>query len=189
MSAANPVTISELLNIRSRTLAIQAFWIITFAFLIAIGAQIEIPHQPVPYTMQTFFVLLAGALLGARNGAISMGVYLGIGLAGLPVFSGAGFGLMKILGPTGGYLLSFPIAALVIGWVVEKQKGFAWTIAAMTIGLLIIFTFGTLQLKIVTGMDWMTALGSGFLIFSWWDVLKLGAAATICNQFVRKQTP
>ena len=187
MPAANPMTISELLNIRSRAVSIQAFWIITFAFLIAIGAQIEIPQQPVPYTMQTFFVLLAGALLGARNGAISMGVYLGVGLAGLPVFSGAGFGLLRILGPTGGYLLSFPIAALVIGWITEKQKGFPWTIAAMTIGLLIIFTLGTLQLKIVTGMDWMSAIGSGFLIFSWWDVLKLTAAATIYHQFIRNK--
>ncbi|HWP82739.1 MAG TPA: biotin transporter BioY [Bacteroidota bacterium] len=178
----------EVLKLRSTVLGVQAFWIGTFALLTAIGAQIEIPHQPVPYTLQTFFVLLAGALLGARRGFMSMSLYLLVGLLGLPVFSGAGFGLARILGPTGGYLLAFPLAALVIGFITNRRGSFVWIVTGMLAGLMLIFTLGTLQLKLVSGMDWGSAIQSGFLIFSWWDVLKLSAAATIAHQFL-KRTP
>jgi biotin transport system substrate-specific component len=179
MAAVNTITISELLNTRSRVVSVQAFWILTFALLTAIGARIEIPHTPVPFTLQTLFVLLAGATLGARNGAVSMSAYLAAGLMGLPVFSGGGFGVGRILGPTGGYLLAFPLAAALIGSLLERGSGLLRIITAMLLGLLIIFSLGTLQLKIVTGMDWNSALAGGFLIFSWWDVLKLAAAAGI----------
>src|SRR6059036_2957404 len=87
----------------------QAFWVTIFAFGTTIGAQIGIPHQPVPYTMQTFFVLLSGAVLCGRNAAISQTVYLLAGAIGLPVFAGFGSGIARLLGPTGGYLLSFPV--------------------------------------------------------------------------------
>ena len=70
---------------------VQAFWIVVFTALTALGAQIAIPHQPVPYTLQTFFVLLGAAFLGSRNGSLSQLLYLGIGLAGAPVFSGGQF--------------------------------------------------------------------------------------------------
>src|SRR5512147_2797212 len=111
----------------SRTLATQAAWIGGFAAVTAIAAQLEIPHQPVPYTLQTLAVLLAGGLLGWRNGALSMFLYLAAGIAGAPVFSGAGFGLIRLLGPTGGYLLAFPVAAAVVGWMVERRQGLGWT--------------------------------------------------------------
>ncbi|HCV42854.1 MAG TPA: BioY family transporter, partial [Bacteroidetes bacterium] len=88
----------------------QLLWIALFAATTAIGARVEIPHQPVPYTLQTMFVILSGAFLGARNGAMSQAVYLISGVLGAPVFSMGGFGLAWFLGPTGGYLLSFPIA-------------------------------------------------------------------------------
>ena len=112
---------------RQGTLA-QALWIAGFAIATAVGARVEIPHQPVPYTLQTFFVLLAGALLGKRNGAVSQFLYLSMGLVGLPVFSAGGFGLAKILGPTGGYLLSFPVASFVVGYLVESRKEFLWAL-------------------------------------------------------------
>ena len=86
-----------------------------FAALTAAGAQIEIPNSPVPFTLQTLFVLLSGALLGPRLGTVSMLAYLGAGAAGLPVFSSFGFGVARLLGPTGGYLLAFPAAAFVAG--------------------------------------------------------------------------
>ncbi|MBI3004971.1 MAG: biotin transporter BioY [Ignavibacteriales bacterium] len=164
---------------------VQTFWVFAFAFFTAVGAQIEIPHQPVPYTMQTFFVLLAGAILGKRNGLISMGIYLGTGLLGLPVFSGAGFGLTRLLGPTGGYLLAFPVAAFVVGYLVSLRTHFGWTLASMVIGLIIVFTMGTIQLNVVYTHDWNSAFASGFLIFSWWDAVKLFAAATIAWQYKR----
>jgi len=183
-----------------RTVA-QAFWIATFAILTAVGAQFEIPTQPVPFTFQTFFVLLSGAMLGKRNGFLSMSLYLVLGIAGLPVFSTGGFGLARLLGPTGGYLLSFPIAAFVIGYLISHRPmprsdrgssvytlmaAYAWTLGSMVLGLLIIFVFGTIQLNIVYFQHWGDAIRSGFLIFSLWDVLKLFAAATIAQQFVRR---
>ncbi len=173
------------LGLTSERAVTKALWILAFAVLTSIGARIEIPHQPVPYTMQTFFVLLAGAMLGKRNGFYSMGVYLLAGLAGLPVFSGAGFGLARILGPTGGYLLAFPIAAFVVGYLVPLRSNFGWVLASMIVGLLIIFTFGTIQLNFVYTHDWNAAFSAGFLIFSWWDAVKLLAAATIAWQYWR----
>ncbi|MBI2619796.1 MAG: biotin transporter BioY [Ignavibacteriales bacterium] len=167
------------LALTSEHAAVKAFWIVTFALLTAVGAQIEIPHQPVPFTMQTFFVLLSGGLLGMRKGSLSMVLYLGLGIVGFPVFSSAGFGLARILGPTGGYLLSFPIAAFVVGWLLSIRWSFGWIAFSMALGLLAVFVLGTLQLGAVTGMEWGDAFSSGFLIFSWWDILKLVAASAV----------
>ena len=173
----------------------QAFWVVSFALFAAIGAQLEIPHQPVPYTFQTLAVILAGGLLGGRNGFLSMMLYLGLGLAGMPVFSGGGFGLLKLVGPTGGYLLSFPVAAFVVGTMVSHQPGaassksvaaYAWTLSAMLCGLLVVFTMGTVQLNLVYFHNWALAVQSGFLIFSPWDVLKLVAAAAISRELRKR---
>lgn len=175
-------------------LVAQAFWIVSFALCTAVGARLEIPHQPVPYTFQTLAVILAGGLLGSRNGFLSMLLYLLLGLIGMPVFAGGGFGLAKLIGPTGGYLLSFPVAAYVVGAVVSLQPKviparsileYAWTLAAMLSGLLVVFTMGTIQLNLVYFHNWTLALQSGFLIFSPWDVLKLVAATAICRELKR----
>ncbi|MEP0822401.1 MAG: biotin transporter BioY [Ignavibacterium sp.] len=164
----------------------RIFWISTFALLTAVGAQIEIPVKPVPYTLQTLFVLLAGGLLGARQGFLSMFAYLMLGFLGLPVFASGGFGPATLLGPTGGYLLAFPVAAFVVGTIVEKNEHVLWTTVAMITGLLVIFTAGTIQLAAVTGMSLREAFAGGFLIFSWWDLLKLGAAIAIYRQLRMK---
>jgi biotin transport system substrate-specific component len=201
MADVRSLYLREVLALDSEHAGAQAFWIATFAILTAAGAQFEIPTQPVPFTFQTFFVLLSGAMLGKRNGFVSMSLYLVLGVAGLPVFSTGGFGLARLLGPTGGYLLSFPIAAFVIGYLISHRPmpvnnresllnklmtGYAWTLGSMVLGLLIVFMFGTIQLKIVYFQHWGDAIRSGFLIFSLWDVLKLFAAATIAQQFVRR---
>ena len=168
--------------------AIQALWITAFTALTAIGAQIELPHQPVPYTMQTLFVLLSGAVLGKRNGAISQLLYLCVGAVGVPVFSGWGFGVARLLGPTGGYLLSFPVAAFAVGYLISMNKHFAWSLLSMLIGLFIVFSLGTLQLNFVYFHNWSDAFRNGFLIFSWWDVVKLTAATVIFNRINAKQS-
>jgi len=183
MASTTPITLTKSFPLAYGTTLSQTFWISTFAILTAIGAQIEIPHHPVPYTFQTLVVLLAGAFLGPRNGFISMAMYLALGVLGLPVFSGSGFGLARILGPTGGYLLAFPLAAFVVGTLVPLRRQFAWTLCSMFVGLLIIFSIGTLQLNAVYFHDWSAAFRAGFLIFSWWDLLKLSAAAAIYRQF------
>lgn len=164
------------------SIGVQALWIGVFAALTALGAQIAIPHQPVPYTLQTLFVLLSGAFLGKRNGAASQLVYLCAGIIGIPVFSGFGFGLVRLLGPSGGYLLAFPVAAFVVGYLTERKQHFVWTTAGMAAGLFIIFTLGTLQLNLVYEHNWSNALVHGFLIFSWWDILKLAGATLIYRQ-------
>lgn len=201
MSEARSISPSRYVALRSDHVVAQALWIIASALLTAVGAQLEIPHQPVPYTLQTFFVILAGGLLGKRNGFLSMVLYLGMGVSGLPVFSGASFGLARLVGPTGGYLLSFPLAAYIIGYLLSFRPGwmgrannglaasvlrYGWTSVAMISGLLCIFLLGTLQLNAVYFHNWQYSFQSGFLIFSWWDVLKLVAAVAIWREFGRR---
>ena len=178
------------LALGSEHLVAQTFWVTSFSLFVAIGAQLEIPHQPVPYTFQTLAVILAGGLLGSRNGFISMMLYLGLGSIGMPVFAGGGFGLAKLIGPTGGYLLSFPVAAYVVGTLVSHQPAavssksalaYAWTLGAMMSGLIVVFAMGTVQLNFVYFHNWTLAFQSGFLIFSLWDVMKLVAATMICR--------
>ena len=173
-------------RLTNQHVAVRLFWIGTFALLTAVGAQVEIPHAPVPFTLQTFFVMLAGGMLGRRDGSLSMILYLLLGAAGLPAFSSAGFGLMRLIGPTGGYLLSFPLAALLIGILLGNASSYWRILTAMGAGLCLIFLLGTAQLWLVTGMSFEEAFGSGFLIFSWWDLLKLAGAAAITEQALRR---
>jgi biotin transport system substrate-specific component len=173
-------------SIPDRRIHIQAFWAFTCAVLVAIGAQIEIPNQPVPFTLQTFFVLSAGAFLGKRTGAFSMILYLTLGAIGLPVFSGGAFGLAKIVGPTGGYLLSFPIAAFVVGYLTGLRNEYWWMLISMFVGSCIIFSLGTVQLNFVYFHNWMNSFQAGFLIFSWWDGVKIIGAATIAYTYSKR---
>ena len=200
MADVRQISPARFLALRSEHIVAQMFWIVTFALATALGAQLEIPHQPIPYTFQTLFVLMAGGMLGWRNGFLSMLFYLGLGVAGAPVFSGAGFGLARLLGPSGGYLLGFPIAAFLIGYLVSfRPDGIAhmrgkylrilatygWMGGSMSLGLLVIFLIGTMQLNAVYFHNWTSSFQSGFLIFSWWDTLKLVAATAICGEFRR----
>ncbi|MGE7840891.1 biotin transporter BioY [Lysinibacillus sp. NPDC093712] len=111
-----------------------------FAALTAVGAFIKIPLPVVPFTLQIVFVFLAGCLLGGRNGFLSQLVYIGIGLAGMPVFTQGG-GITYVLQPTFGYLIGFALAALVIGFLINRveaptKKHF---IGANIVGLIIIY--------------------------------------------------
>ncbi|MDI6778812.1 MAG: biotin transporter BioY [Bacteroidota bacterium] len=174
------------LSLTNQNVKIQALWISVFTSLTAVGAWLEIPTQPVPFTLQTFFVLLSGALIGARNGAISQIAYLALGSIGLPVFAGFSFGFAKIIGLTGGYLLSFPVAAFVVGYLINLNKSYLWVLLSMTIGMLVIFTLGTLFLNFVYLNDWKQSITSGFFIFTWWDTLKIFAAASIYYKLQNK---
>jgi biotin transport system substrate-specific component len=167
-------------------MVLQGVWIFGFAAATALGAQVEIPHYPVPYTLQTLFVLLSGAFLGPRNGALSQVLYLVAGIAGVPVFSGGAMGLARLLGPTGGYLLAFPLAAMVVGLVVQQRHGILWSFLSMAAGLVLIFLCGTIQLYAVLLHSWSGSFAAGFLIFSWWDLLKLSAAAMIYHEIGKR---
>jgi len=118
--------------------------VFTFSLLTALTAQIVIPIGPVPITGQTFAVLLTGALLGSRLGAMAMIAYLVEGASGLPFFYGGTGGILHLLGPTGGYLVAFPAAAFITGAFAEHgwDKRFLTAIAAMTIGSVLIILSG-----------------------------------------------
>src|SRR6185436_1753456 len=109
--------------------------VFVFSLLTALAAQIVIPIGPVPITGQTFAVLLTGALLGSRLGALAMIAYLIEGAAGLPFFSAGHFGLLHLMGPTGGYLIAFPAAAYITGAFAEHgwDRKFFKAAAAMAI--------------------------------------------------------
>lgn len=126
--------------------------VLGFSLLMALSAQLVIPIGPVPFTGQTFVVLLTGALLGSRLGAITMIVYLVEGASGLPFFYGGSGGVAHLLGPTGGYLVAFPAAAFITGAFAEHDwdRRFATAVAAMAIGSLVITLSGWTWLAIVT---------------------------------------
>ncbi len=164
----------------------KTLWVFAFAGLTFLGAKIEIPAQPVPYTLQTLFVLLSGAFLGPYFGALSQILYLALGSTGLPVFAGPVAGISKLIGPTGGYLLAFPISAFAVGYLLKFRGSLLWVIFSMFVGLMIIFALGTLHLNFVLIHDFKEAIKSGFLIFTFWDALKLFAAVSIYKTFKSK---
>jgi biotin transport system substrate-specific component len=150
----------------------------------AAGAYIIIPLPPVPITLQTLFAGLAGALLGARLGALSQVVYLLIGIIGLPVFAGGKAGLGVLFGPTGGYLLGFVAGAWVIGALMNLKKtpGFAWTTAALVAGTAVIYSFGVAQLSLVAKISVNKAISVGVLPFLIGDGVKILAAAYVVKR-------
>jgi len=164
--------------------------VISFIALTAAGAYIRIhlPFTPVPITLQTFFVLLAGAMLGKRLGSLSQAGYLLVGIFGLPVFTGGLYGFARLFGPTGGYLLGFVLAAFVIGRLLGKdnEAPFVKIVAAMLVGLAILFVTGTAQLAFVMHIPFDKAVALGILPFIPGDIIKLLAAATI-YQRIQKQ--
>ncbi|KAB2880887.1 biotin transporter BioY [bacterium] len=150
-----------------------------FSLLTAAGAWIEIPlpFTPVPITLQTVFVILAGASLGAKRGALSQIMYLFYGICGLPVFAGGASSFIQLLGPSGGYLLGFPVAAFLTGLLVSREKSFYWNLGACIIGSLPILLIGSLQLNILIGGNLTEAFKLGFIPFIAGDFIKCVLAA------------
>jgi len=148
-----------------------------FSLVIALGAQaaIPLPFTPVPVTLQTLAVLLAGCILGSGRGALAVIAYLGEGFAGLPVFSGGTAGISHLLGPTGGYLLGFVAAAFVVGMFAERgaARSRLGTLVMLIIGNIVLYVPGVIWLGVYTGMD--RAVSLGFLPFVVGDLLKTAA--------------
>jgi biotin transport system substrate-specific component len=143
----------------------SAFLIVAFAGLMALAARLSVPMVPVPMTMQTFAVLLAGAVLGARRGVIAVGLYLALAAAGLPVLSDGASGLARFAGPTAGYLFAFPIAAGLVGAMYARPalQGLAAKLALLIGAHLLILSTGVAWLA--TGMGVGPALEAGFTPF------------------------
>jgi biotin transport system substrate-specific component len=142
--------------------------------------------QPVPFTLQTMLVLLSGAFLGSRNGAYSQVLYLVAGIIGLPVYAGYSFGIAKLFGPTGGYLLSFPFAAFLAGYIIEKNKSSIAILISFLIAGFLILLIGSLYLSYFMNGNVRQSLYSGLLIFSVWDIIKIAAAFSIYKAFSKK---
>ncbi len=160
----------------------ELFWIISFSILTAISAQVSIPIKPVPITLQTMIVLLAGAFLGAKNGAYSQSLYLFLGVIGLPVFAYTAdgtFGFARLFGPTGGYLLAFPIAAYLVGYITERTRKYFYVILSMFAADFFVIFIGTIYLYSAYLHNLNEAITVGASIFSIWMVVKVFIAATI----------
>jgi biotin transport system substrate-specific component len=167
---------------RTAALITDAALIVTGSLVVAACAQVSIPlpFTPVPITGQTFGVLLVGMLLGARRGALSLLLYLLEGAIGLPVYQSGTGGLVRLLGPTAGYLWAYPFAAFLMGLLVERgwDRSPLRTAAAMLLGGLMILTMGTLWLGSITG-DLRTAFLQGCLPFLPGDLVKTALAAAL----------
>jgi biotin transport system substrate-specific component len=163
-----------------RVVAVSAF---VLAVALAAQVKVPVPFTMVPLTLQTMFVLLAGALLGPRLGATSMFVYLAMGIGGLPVFAGGAFGLAYLLGPTGGYLLAFPAAAFAAGMLTRgaRREGVLDAVRlwlALLAAALVILVSGVAWLTALTG-DLAGAITLGLMPFLGGEMIKVSLAALI----------
>jgi biotin transport system substrate-specific component len=157
------------------------------AALISLAARIEIPlpFSPVPVTGQTFAVLVIGAALGARLGALTVAVYVLEGILGLPVFAGGAAGIARLTGPTGGYLVGFVAAAAIVGWAAERgwTRTIALTLVAMVIAEIAIYLFGLAWLSrfpLPVGV-----LEAGLVPFIAGDLYKMALAVAVLPPITR----
>lgn len=167
---------------------LPAIGAIACATLLAVASQfaVPIPGTPVPITLQPLVVVLAGLVLGPATAAASMAMYLVAGAAGLPVFAPVGApGLARLLGPTGGYLLAYPAAAVVAGVLGSRGPGqgavrFTRRVTAAAAGILVLYVGGVAQLAILTGSV-ARAVELGVPPFVAFDALKAIVAAALAG--------
>jgi biotin transport system substrate-specific component len=173
-----PIRVSERINTRARHLAL----ILIGVALIALCARISFyaPGNPVPYTLQTFGVLLSAGALGFRRGLAASALYVLIGSIGLPVFASGDSGTHVILGSTGGYLVGFVVASALVGRLAELgwDRTIFGAIGAMLLGSLVIYAVGVPWLAVAAfGGDLALAFDKGMRTFLLWDAVKLLLAA------------
>jgi biotin transport system substrate-specific component len=193
MMSSRSATLVDVMATRSdagTSLVTRTVAVLFFAVLTAAAAQISVPlpFTQVPFTFQPTVVLLSGLVLGPRLGAASQVLYLAAGIAGLPVFAASPVlppGVWRLLGPTGGYLLSYPLAAFVAGACARRgfDRRYLTSIVAMALGLVVIYTCGTLWLAYASvgrsAAGLAGAFTTGVAPFVIADILKLAAAAGI----------
>ncbi len=159
------------------------------AAVTAVAAQITIPLFPVPFTLQVFAVVLTGLLLGPRHGALATAIYLLVGAVGVPVFAGFKGGLGIIFDPTGGYLISYPLAAAIAGLAAQtvahaaasalRRRALALSVIAGTAALTAIYALGMTWLMLVAQLPVLVALAQGVLPFVIFDLIKVVLAALV----------
>ena len=169
--------------------AIRGGAVLLIAAATAAAAQVSIPlgFTPVPLVLQDVMVLLGGAALGSRLGMSAQVLYLLAGIAGLPVFAASAVlpqGPLRLLGPTGGYLISYPFAAFLAGYLAERgfDRRYWTSVLAMLAGLVVIFAFGVTWIALFTrpaGIGFDAALRTGFYPFVVGDIVKILLGATV----------
>jgi biotin transport system substrate-specific component len=172
-----PIRLGERTPTRIRHVAL----IVAGALVVALTARIVIPTTPVPFTGQTFGVLLVGGALGFRRGAAALLLYLAIGAIGVPIYSENRAGFAVIQGVTGGYLIGFVVAAAIVGRLAELgwDRRIGGSIAAMAIGTAVIYAIGVPWLKVSADLSWNVAVAEGMTKFLLWDAAKLAIAAAV----------
>jgi biotin transport system substrate-specific component len=149
--------------------------------LTALSAQLIIPMYPVPFTMQTFVVLIVGSTLGTMRGTLSMLLYALLGLVGLPVFGGASSGAAVLFGASGGYIIGFIFAAALTGWLAQSNwdKKFLGAAVSFFAGNIVIFGFGLMGLSMALHLDLQQTLAGGLYPFAVTEILKAALATAI----------
>ncbi|MCR5754240.1 MAG: biotin transporter BioY [Acetatifactor sp.] len=173
-------------NTKTNFKTIDLVYIAVFAALIAICSWISIPAA-VPFTLQTFAVFLAAALLGGKRGTLSVLVYILLGAIGIPVFAGFSGGVGVLFGTTGGYIIGFIFSALIM-WLFEKLFGRkTWALVlSMIVGLLVCYAFGTawfmfMYIRTSGAVMLSTVLGWCVFPFILPDCIKIFMAFTLCK--------
>jgi biotin transport system substrate-specific component len=173
---------------RATEWAKQAGIVVGASLLVALCAKVTVPlPTPVPLTLQNFGVLLVGLLLGSRRGFAALALYLVEGASGLPVFSPAGpGGVAQIIGPTGGFLMAYPLVAFTAGWIYEHtSRRFAWAALASTTGEVVLFAGGLGWLFALTH-SLAVAIKWGLYWFVFAEVIKIVMAAGVASRWNRK---
>ena len=170
-------------SLMPRTTALaNAVLVVSGVFALAILAQIAIPvpGSPVPVTGQTLGVLLIGTAYGSTLGVTTFALYLLAGIAGAPIFANNGFGIDRVIGATGGYLIGMLVATYVVGQLARLRldQKFLTALPSMLIGTVITFTFGLVWLQQYTGKDWAWTINAGLTPFIVGEVLKIAIAGT-----------
>lgn len=147
---------------------------------------IPLPFSLSPLALQTLIVNLTGYVLNAKQAFMTMLVYLLVGLAGVPVFTGGSAGPGKLFGPTGGYIIGFLFTAVFLAYFRGEKYSFKrYALLGCVIGIPLIYVFGVVQLKLITGMGWDKAILTGALPFIPLDIVKCLAAAVIAGPINR----
>src|SRR6478735_11789292 len=172
-----PIPVGERLNARVRHIILIA----AGAAFIYLTARFSIPRDPIPWTGQTFGILVVGGALGARRGFTAVTLYVLLGLVGLPFFAEGKGGSAVILGATGGYLIGFIVAGAIVGRLAELgwDRHIGGAIGMMLIGSVVIYAIGLPWLGAVADLTPSQTIAAGLTPFVLWDAIKLAVAAGI----------
>jgi len=174
--------------------AMQATLVVAASLFVALCARatVPLPFTPVPLTLQNFGVLTVGLLLGSRRGFAALALYLAEGVCGMPVFSPAilGSGITHIVGPTGGFLMAYPLVAFTAGWIYEQsstrsERRFAWAALASAAAELVLFAGGLSWLALLTHSVSL-AIKYGLYWFVFAEVIKVLMSAAVAARWQQR---